>query len=47
MSKPIPISNVTVEYKGDEEAKERFVNYIINCLLNQSLLNEGGEEYIQ
>ncbi|MBB6218096.1 hypothetical protein HNQ80_004236 [Anaerosolibacter carboniphilus] len=40
MKKQLEINSIVVEYKNDEKAKERFIAYIVECLLNDTILRE-------
>ena len=36
-------SNISIEYKNDEEAKQRFVNYLVDLLLEDFMEDPGGD----
>lgn len=44
MRKPQVINNISVEYKNDQEAKEKFINYMVDLLLENELSNLGGDD---
>jgi len=42
MRSPQVINNISVDFKNDEKAKEKFVNYIVNFIIENEFLEEGG-----
>ncbi|MCT4621588.1 MAG: hypothetical protein N4A62_19645 [Marinisporobacter sp.] len=44
MRKPQVHNNISIEYKNDKKAKEKFVNYIVDFIMDSKILEKGGEQ---
>jgi len=42
MRSPQVITNISVDFKNDEEAKEKFVDYMMSFIIENEILGEGG-----